>query len=344
MTLPQKKVYSEQDSGQPQYFKVCEVCHARLPITYFKKRGIMRAAVCNGCWRIANDTRGDGKIILEPITSKVCAKCGIEKPIEDFAKYSTGRYGLHSYCKDCSRKVNRSYADKRLEDVKEQRRLEYLQMSVEDRPQPKICSNPDCQQAGIIQPPENFHKSRIHRTGLLPDCIVCELERKRQTLENRRNTINEQHRQGNGPERKAYHKRWRDENKEHLNKQMKDWREANPEHVKEKYIQRRFRQYGVTQEWYDKTLAAQGGMCAICGSTDPKSNGDTFHIDHNHNCCSNGCNSCGKCVRGLLCSVCNTWLGLIEKKDWVTKAKAYLRKFPLKDDSGNDQPSLFDGL
>ena len=41
---------------------------------------------------------------------------------------------------------------------------------------------------------------------------------------------------------------------------------------------------------------------------------------------------------------CNTALGILEKVDWVKKAKAYLAKYRRKDESGNDQPSLFDAL
>jgi len=284
------------------------------------------------------------QIIFNPITTKRCAKCGIEKHVEEFSKNSTGRNGLHSYCKECKLSDDRAYALKRLDKVKEKQRTEYAQMMPEYRPKPKLCSNPNCPEAGFLQPPENFHKSKIHKTGLLPDCMMCERERKLKSAANHRDSTNERARQkySNDPEIKAYRKRWHNENRDYLNKKMKDWREENPEQVKEMSIKRRFSQYGVTPEWYEKQLQIQGGMCAICGSTNPKSNGDTFHVDHNHSCCSKGCHACDNCRRGLLCGPCNTRLGVLEITDWVKQAKAYLRKYPLKDSSGNDQPSLFD--
>lgn len=81
---------------------------------------------------------------------------------------------------------------------------------------------------------------------------------------------------------------------------------------------RRHVRYGVTQKWYAEQ-AADG--CSICGVTDR-----TFHVDHDHGCCP-GARSCGKCVRGLLCSQCNQALGLFgDNTDVLSKAIEYLSK------------------
>ncbi len=60
--------------------------------------------------------------------------------------------------------------------------------------------------------------------------------------------------------------------------------------------------YGMTEEEYDALILAQKDSCALCGG--PRSGpGKTWHIDHNP--------INGK-VRGLLCSRCNTALGLFK--------------------------------
>lgn len=79
--------------------------------------------------------------------------------------------------------------------------------------------------------------------------------------------------------------------------------------------------YGVTQEWYEAKLKEQGDACAICKT--PK--GDEFFcVDHDHACCT-GQQSCGKCVRGLLCVNCNWLLGQArDNADTLRAALAYL--------------------
>ncbi len=82
--------------------------------------------------------------------------------------------------------------------------------------------------------------------------------------------------------------------------------------------------YGVNQDWYDRTLELQGGMCAICKSTDcgrGRIKGKirkVFSIDHDH--------KTGK-VRGLLCNKCN--LGIGNFNDDIERLEAailYLRR------------------
>jgi hypothetical protein len=81
--------------------------------------------------------------------------------------------------------------------------------------------------------------------------------------------------------------------------------------------------YGLSLERYDALYEQQRGVCAICGKAivraygestgkrGPKKNG--VHIDHDHACCP-GKKSCGRCIRGLLCSHCNHGLGSFRDK------------------------------
>jgi len=58
------------------------------------------------------------------------------------------------------------------------------------------------------------------------------------------------------------------------------------------------KKYDITRDVYDKMLARQGGMCAICGTSRPSR--PSFCVDHDHDT--------GR-VRGLLCVTCNSILG-----------------------------------
>lgn len=69
---------------------------------------------------------------------------------------------------------------------------------------------------------------------------------------------------------------------------------------------RREQKYGLPGGSIDGLLLAQGGGCGVCGTTQPGGKG--WCVDHDHACCP-GANSCGACVRGVLCENCNVGLG-----------------------------------
>lgn len=85
--------------------------------------------------------------------------------------------------------------------------------------------------------------------------------------------------------------------------------------------------YSITREQYDQILTAQGGRCAVCHRELKKRN---YCVDHDHSCCA-GPTSCGKCVRGLICSPCNKYLGYIrDDPDTGGRIAAYLNSPPAK--------------
>lgn len=78
--------------------------------------------------------------------------------------------------------------------------------------------------------------------------------------------------------------------------------------------------YGLTLQQRDELLETQGGGCAICGTHDSGTN--FFHLDHDHNCCP-GKRSCGKCIRGLLCTNCNRGLGHLKDDIFILESALY---------------------
>ncbi len=80
----------------------------------------------------------------------------------------------------------------------------------------------------------------------------------------------------------------------------------------------RLRRYGLSPEEYEVILAKHAGCCHICKRhyTDIES---TLHIDH--------CHKTGK-VRGLLCSNCNTGIGLLKDDvNMLACAIEYLKEY-----------------
>ena len=247
--------------------------------------------------------------------TKICAICKVPQPLSNFHKENR-KYGdgHQSYCKTCAPEYHKQWCEiKRLR----------LEQKLIDETTLRTCT--ECK---ISQPLINFEKNIGAKDGRRNVCKTCRAPKKKKYRDDNLEKIREQAR--TSPVRKAYMKQWYQEHKEEQKEKLKEWKKLYPGYDMLRGKQRRFSQYNVTKEWYDKQLEAQDGGCAICGSKLPRGNSsNTFHIDHNHNCCSNGCNSCGKCVRGLLCSVCNTRLGILEDTEWVAKATAYLAQYKL---------------
>lgn len=68
----------------------------------------------------------------------------------------------------------------------------------------------------------------------------------------------------------------------------------------------------MSDEQYERLLAAQGGHCALCPAT-PKTR--RLHVDHEHRT---------GLVRGLLCMKCNRWLPTWVTAGWLIRASRYL--------------------
>jgi hypothetical protein len=85
--------------------------------------------------------------------------------------------------------------------------------------------------------------------------------------------------------------------------------------------------YGVTVEFLINLYQQQNGQCAVC-----KENYALLDlvVDHNQKCCPGYGRSrrCGKCIRGLLCSQCNSGIGLLrESVEALDSAAKYLLQF-----------------
>lgn len=89
---------------------------------------------------------------------------------------------------------------------------------------------------------------------------------------------------------------------------------------------RRLAKYGLTWEEWKQMLERQGNACAICGDRQSE-----LVIDHNH--------KSGK-VRGLLCSNCNSGLGMFkDNRHALRTALLYLDGLYDGDANSHDEPA-----
>lgn len=106
---------------------------------------------------------------------------------------------------------------------------------------------------------------------------------------------------------------WVKKNREKANALNYAWRKANPD----KYAAQRRRallktKYNMTQKEFEAMAEKQEGKCAICKEFQER----TLHVDHNHST---------REIRGLLCTRCNTAIGLLrDNVEFLAAAIIYL--------------------
>ena len=85
--------------------------------------------------------------------------------------------------------------------------------------------------------------------------------------------------------------------------------------------ERRSRLYGLSQQQFEQLIQQQGGQCALCRK--PFAAAQQTHVDHDHTTLI---------VRGVLCSRCNTALGLLrDDPDLMRKAAGYVEQHRVPD-------------
>lgn len=134
-------------------------------------------------------------------------------------------------------------------------------------------------------------------------------------------------------DKSAYNKTYHIANREKHKAQKKVYNEAHKvensaynksysnTHKGERSVRRHMYLYGLSESAYN-ALMAKG--CAVCGSI------ENLHVDHDHKCCSGSKSNktCGKCIRGALCSNHNRGLGFFNDNIAdLENAITYLKMF-----------------
>ena len=89
-----------------------------------------------------------------------------------------------------------------------------------------------------------------------------------------------------------------------------------PSRTEDQLLETRIKKYGITVDQYRIMLEVQSGLCAICRRLPTRSR-KLLCVDH--------CHETGR-VRGLLCSACNTAIGLLgDSRERLLAAADYLK-------------------
>lgn len=183
-----------------------------------------------------------------------------------------------------------------------------------------MCETRLCKICKIEKPIEDFLKIKGKRQGRCKPCRTAyNLEKKayrdKWYLENRErlSILNKNYVEKNKDKIQAYKAQWHLENKERMNeKSRQNYLNSDRDIWRDKELQKH---YGITLAERNQILDSQGGGCAICGAKDDVT-GKELSVDH--------CHETG-IVRGILCSLCNTGIGMLgDDSSSVQKALDYL--------------------
>jgi hypothetical protein len=90
----------------------CEFAGKPQPITNFYNNIARYDGLANYCKKCALRKKDERKsIIKSPVTTgeKVCSKCKISQPVDNFAIYNAGRDGRYPRCRSCVLEIRRAY-------------------------------------------------------------------------------------------------------------------------------------------------------------------------------------------------------------------------------------------
>jgi hypothetical protein len=183
-----------------------------------------------------------------------------------------------------------------------------------------------CRDCGEVKPLDEFYKDSRKADGKTTRCKEC--------CKKSNNAYSAKRRAENPEWNKEYLAQWRLDHLERYPIYRQTWREANEQRFHDlRFIWR----YNITLDGYYDLLIGQNEGCGICGIKEPYGKSmEFFNVDHDHSCCDS-IKSCGKCVRGLLCTYCNATvlpsfekLGRTPKMEFANEVAAYLEAYRVR--------------
>lgn len=231
--------------------------------------------------------------------NKLCIGCNIEKPIELYAWNRSGLTRM-ARCPECVTLATRQ----RTADSRARKRGEGWQSKVVAQ-QPCSDEGHVCIVCKTIQPCSNYFPNKTFKYGHDSTCKSCKDSRRKARFA---------------------------EHREKLDSGLAESRFRNDQ------ITALRRNFNISAEQYESMLTQQNNVCALCEEPETRVSGHSgramnLAVDHDRRCCA-GTKSCGNCVRGLLCTDCNTSLGKVECKPKLVEKfnlAQYVNNRPLAD-------------
>jgi hypothetical protein len=178
-----------------------------------------------------------------------------------------------------------------------------------------------CTKCGEEKPATEFSRNKRAASGLRSACKQCQavVNAIYYTSNKEQSTA---YYEANKERILTYKDSYRAANRERINAQRAAYRAANKELQKSSHCRRL---YGITFAEKQALLAAQGGVCKICNRSEWPGKGPA--VDH--------CHTTGK-IRGILCSHCNTAIGLM--RDDPSRLRAAIAYLEATNSDTKEQP------
>jgi hypothetical protein len=174
-----------------------------------------------------------------------------------------------------------------------------------------------CRKCLVNKNTEEFHKNSQVKDGIAAYCKLCKSKIDKDWIKNKPKEIEK---------RKLRSRQWQKDNPEKYRESLKRWVTENPQQKwnldKKSHL---WTHYRMTIDDFSIMHESQDGKCNICKTV------RKLVVDHDHSCCPTKI-TCGGCIRALVCSRCNTLLGMSDDSpQLLASAIEYLRSHHRED-------------
>lgn len=265
--------------------------------------------------------------------SKICTKCGIDRPLSEYHKHKRGRYGLQPRCKTCLLEENSAYKAAHREEGRaynkgyyEQNREKVLAYTSQWAKDNKDKVNENAKR-WREKNPERAKEVRATYNEANKEKVNARSRRYREANHEAFLAIQARWREANRERIAAYNRSEYEANQADKIERTRKWREANPDAVAAMCRLRRARRFAAggthTTEDIERLLIEQDHKCA-----NPYCRADLTtakkELDHKHPLARGGSNGIDNLQ--WLCAPCNRRKHAKQMDEWLAAEERRSRK------------------